>query len=266
MGTRRLVVVLVLAFGCGGQTAAPPSPAFSSPPDDDAYGGAFAAFDAPVAADDPSAAPTGPPNLADAQATDDAAATSDSASAPPFDAGPDGLCGRPPGAGDLRIDELMIESVAGASDNGEWVEVASTVDCAIDLRGLHGDCPRGAKVATFDVTDDFWIPARGTFVVADSRNPAVNHDLPGALLLWVGQKGDVLPNKGGTLTLRLGDTLVDTLTYPSLALTVGTSLAFPTDCDASVRGDFSRWQPSTSSWFPGFLGTPNAPNTDVTCP
>jgi hypothetical protein len=66
--------------------------------------------------------------------------------------------------------------------------------------------------------------------------------------------------------LWMGDALVDTVTFPSLKLVVGASVEFPADCDPSVRGDFDTWQTSTSSFFPGFLGTPNSPNTDVTCP
>ena len=48
------------------------------------------------------------------------------------------------------------------------------------------------------------------------------------------------------------------MTYPSLTLAVGDSVAFPGDCDAGERADFTKWKRSTASWFPGFLGTPNA--------
>ena len=141
----------------------------------------------------------------------------------------------------------------------------SLLPCAVNLRGLHGDCPHGAKAATFDVAGDLWSPG-GTFVVAESVSPALNHDLPLPVIAWQGNVGDVLRNKGTTLTVSLDGNVIDTLTYPALALTVGTSLEFPSDCDPSVRADFSKWQPSQSSWFPGFFGTPNAPNTDVACP
>jgi hypothetical protein len=111
-----------------------------------------------------------------------------------------------------------------------------------------------------------WIPARGTFLVADSKDPAINHDLPGTLVVWLGQPGDVLRNKGTTVTLRMAGAIIDSITYPALAITIGASLAFPAGCDLGQRSDWTRWQPSTFSWFPGFFGTPNAPNTDVTCP
>jgi hypothetical protein len=214
------------------------------------------------------------PTAADAANTDPGApgdvtmATGDEPPVPvaAADAGPDGACEAPPEAGDLAIDELMIASVAGAGDYGEWLEVRSTRDCALDLRGLHGECPRGAKVATFDVTQDLWVAAGGTFVVADSADPALNHDVPGPIVAWSGRVGDVLRNQGTTITLTVSGTRIDSVTYPALSLTVGASLSFPTDCDPETRADWTRWQWSTASWFPAFFGTPNAPNDDIHCP
>jgi hypothetical protein len=217
-------------------------------------------------------------------ANDDASSASDGSVAspsgddatstvPPFDAGgavavpvPDGACPSPPSPGDLVIDELMIESVAGTGDYGEWLEVESTRACALDLRGLHGEAPSGLKVRTFDVVQDLWLPPAGTFVVADSYDPAINHDLPGTVIAWAGQPGDVLRNKGGTVSLLLQGTLIDSVTYPALKLVVGTSTSFPTGCPLSRRSDWTAWQTSSASWFPGFYGTPNAPNDDVICP
>jgi hypothetical protein len=196
----------------------------------------------------------------------DAGKPLDARSPPHFDAGPDGICSGPLSAGDLAIDELMIASVAGTGDHGEWLEVKSARDCAIDLRGLHGECATGATVHTFDVVEDLWLPPRQAFVVADSSDPAINHDLPGLVLVWSGSPGDVLRNLGDTVTLRTSSTLIDSVTYPSLARTVGASIAFPSDCPASARADWSRWQTSQNSWFPAFFGTPSAPNDDVHCP
>jgi hypothetical protein len=178
---------------------------------------------------------------------------------------PDASCTLPLGPGVLAIDELMVESVAGTGDYGEWLEVESTAGCAVDLRGLHGACAAGMKVHTFDVTDDVWIGPYGFFLVADSSDPAINHDLPGMVIPWAGQPGDVLRNEGTTVTLTLSDVIVDSLTYPSLKWTVGASIAFPASCPITNRSEWPEWQTSTASWFPGFLGTPNAPNVDVTC-
>jgi len=47
----------------------------------------------------------------------------------------DVACEDPLAPGDLVIDELMIASVAGSGDYGEWVEVRSTRPCALNLHG-----------------------------------------------------------------------------------------------------------------------------------
>jgi hypothetical protein len=190
----------------------------------------------------------------------------DSPPSPTFDAGPDGVCSTPIVAGDLLIDELMISSVSGSGDYGEWLEVRSTRSCALDLIGLHGDCPTGATVHSFDVTTDLWIEALGTFVIADSGDPVIDHALPGTLIVWDGSPGDVLRNAGDTLSLSLNGLLIDTVTYPALKLTIGTSVSFPSDCPTTARSIWTNWQQSTASWFPGFFGTPNATNDDVHCP
>jgi hypothetical protein len=198
-------------------------------------------------------------------ANDDGSDADDAPTGPPFDAGDAGICTKAPSSQSLMIVELMIESTPGTGDHGEWLEVASTLECAIDLKGLHGDCPTGAKVNTFAIDDDVWIPALGTFVVADSTDPAVNHDLPGLVIPWAGEPGDVLRNEGATVTLLLGNTIIDSVTYPNLKLAPGNSVAFPRDCAPSLRPEWSMWRNSTASWFPAFTGTPNAPNNDVHC-
>ena len=142
-------------------------------------------------------------------------ATSDGSAAappsgPPFDAGEGGLCAPGLAAGSLQIDELMIASTSGTGDHGEWVEVRSVLDCAVDLRGLTGDRPVGAKVMSFAIARDLWIPARGTFIVAGfDRPPAINHDLPGTVVSWSGAPGDVLRNEGATVTLLFGGAIVN---------------------------------------------------------
>ncbi len=106
----------------------------------------------------------------------------------------------------------------------------------------------------------------GTFVVADSDDAVIDHALPGILEIWDGAPGDVLRNSGDTVTLSMSGMLIDSVTYPALHLTIGTSVSFPSDCAASARSVWTNWQMSTASWFPGFFGTPNAPNDDVHCP
>jgi hypothetical protein len=266
-----LVCAAACAIGsaaCAGNTAGASADAGTSG-GDGPYGGSFPPTDPSYDDGDGDAAIAPLPGTPALEAGEIDAAANDVDTdelAEAADEAPDGECPAPLGPGDLRIDELMIESVAGTGDDGEWLEIESVLDCAVNLGGLHGECPRGAKVATFDVTGDLWIPPRGTFVVADSTDPAINHDLPGTVVAWSGHQGDVLRNMGSTITVSLNGMLLDTVTYPALTLAVGASVAFPSNCDPSQRSDFSQWKRSTSSWFPGFLGTPNAPNTDVACP
>jgi hypothetical protein len=51
-----------------------------------------------------------------------------------------------------------------------------------------------------------------------------------------------------------------------MKLVIGTTVELPADCPAGDVDQFGVWQSATASWFPGFYGTPNAPNTDVQCP
>jgi hypothetical protein len=249
------------------------SPGFAFDTDD---GGADAAPWIVAATDDATAAP--PPPGDEEQglvafeleggglpADDEADAGTPAPTGPPFDAGEGGICSAALAPGDLTIVELMIEATEGTGDHGEWVEVRSTLPCAVDLLGVHGECASGATVYTFQIDDDTWLPAGGSFVVADSTNAALNHDLPGTVVPWSGQPGDVLRNEGATVTLFFASTIVDSITYPKLKLTPDVSTAFPSDCPAELRSQWSAWQPSTASWFPAFFGTPNSPNADVHC-
>jgi hypothetical protein len=172
------------------------------------------------------------------------------------------------GPGDLIIDELMIASAPGSSDHGEWIEVASTRDCAIDLNGLFAELPHGSSMTTAAITSDAWLPPRGFFLIADSAMPMENHLLPGLVFVWgSGTLSDVLRNSGNTITLYTASATVDTFTYPtSSKLVDGASMAFPSDCASDLRAEFGNWQPSIASWTPGFFGTPGAPNRDVSCP
>jgi hypothetical protein len=192
---------------------------------------------------------------------EDAAEVSDASA--PKDAAPDGACAQPLGPGDLAIEELMISSVSGSGDYGEWLEVRSQRDCKLNLRGLRGECPHGAQVATFEIADNVWLAPRGSFLVANSEDPAINHHLPGIVVSWGGS--DLLRNQGTTITLLLNAAIIASVTYPSLTLIPGKSLTFPSDCDPAQRSDWTSWSTSTGSWFPGFWGTPNAPNNDVRC-
>ncbi len=167
-------------------------------------------------------------------------------------------------AGDVVISELMIASRAGVGDDGEWVELTSTRDCWLKLQGLVVDSPRGTTSDAVAIDDGFELEPHGTFVVADSADPARNHGLPGKIYAW--NATDVLKNTGDSVEVKLGATVVDTLTYPAFSnLSPGRSIAFPDDCKPADRADWQRWSLTFDSWAAGFQGTPNAANSDVAC-
>jgi hypothetical protein len=173
-------------------------------------------------------------------------------------------CPAPLAAGDLVLTELMIASRAGADDDGEWVEITSSRDCWLALRGVAISSPRGASIDVVTIAEDFDLAPHATFVVADSADPAKNHGLPAKLFAW--NATDVLKNTGDTVSITSGATVLDTLTYPAFSnLTPGRSIAFPDDCRPGDRADWQRWSLSFDSWAPGFEGTPNAANDDVAC-
>jgi hypothetical protein len=202
----------------------------------------------------------------------DAAANARESGTEGLDTGADGgdadaACTAPLAPGDLVIDELMIASQSGTGDHGEWVEVTSTRSCAINLNGLYAEVPHGQGTTMATVASDLWLPAYGSFLIADSSSAALNHDLPSVIVTWgTGTSSDVLKNSGNTITLFTTTATIDALTYTATAkLVEGASMAFPSHCDPALRADFHNWQASLASWTPGFFGTPDAPNTDVSC-
>lgn len=186
---------------------------------------------------------------------------------PEPDAGPvpKTYCGTTLKAGDLAIVELMITSKSGSGDYGEWVEIQNTRDCWLKLQGVAVESPRGSadpNVAT--ITDDFELEPHGTFVVADSTDPVKNHGLKGKVVAW--EAADVLKNDGDTLTVKLGNIQIDTLTYPAFNnLTPGRALSFPSDCAWADRPSWERWSLTFTEFSPGYKGTPNGDNADVAC-
>jgi hypothetical protein len=175
-------------------------------------------------------------------------------------------CPGPLVAGDLAIVELMINSRAGSGDDGEWVEIQSTrKDCWLQLEGVTIDSPRGQSapnVAT--ISEPFELPPGGTFVVAASADPTKSRVLAGTVFSW--NATDVLKNDGDTVSVKLGTTVLDQITYPAFSnLQPGRSLAFPDDCSWAHRTDWQRWSLTFDEYAPGFRGTPNGLNTDVAC-
>lgn len=178
---------------------------------------------------------------------------------------PKTFCAGPIVPGDLLITELMVTSRSGAGDDGEWVEITSTRTCWLKVKGLTVESPRGtAGVNGTTIAEDYELPPNGSFVVADTMDPAKNNGLPGKVFAW--DSSDALKNDGDTVSVKLGPTVIDSLSYPAFSnLEPGRTLAFPDDCPPNVRSDWARWSLTFDVWKPGFKGTPNATNGDVAC-
>jgi hypothetical protein len=167
--------------------------------------------------------------------------------------------------GDVKIVEIMISSVSGSGDKGEWVELQSTrTDCILDVSNLVISSPRGTGIDTVTIDDGLQLNPGDTFLVADSDDPTVNNSLSIPLYSWASY--DVLKNDGDEIDVTLSGTTIDTLTYPSFGnLETGASVSFPSDCQWSDRSSWSNWSYSFNVYSSPLLGTPNAPNDDVTC-
>jgi len=180
-------------------------------------------------------------------------------------AGPKVYCTGALGAGDLAVTELMISSRSGSGDDGEWIEITSTRDCWLRVKGLAVESPRGSSAPNaVTISEDFELAPGATFIVADSADPLKNGGLAGKVFAW--EATDVLKNDGDTVSLKLGSTVIDTVTYPAFSnLSAGRTLAFPDDCAWNVRSDWARWSLAFTEYKAGKKGTPNATNGDVAC-
>ena len=191
----------------------------------------------------------------------DAAVVVDAGS--PKDAGPV-LCQGPLASGDVKIVELMIASQSGSGDKGEWIELQSTRQCTLNLKGLRVESPRGTTTDKAEITTDFLLPPNGIFVVADSALTTDNHGV-GVVAAAFGAS-DVLKNDGDTISVFSStNAAIDTLTFPKFTLFIGRSVSFPWDCAWSDRSAWGRWSWSFNKWNGNFQGTPNDDNFDVAC-
>ncbi len=187
----------------------------------------------------------------------DGGASDGGRSTDPTDAGTVSPCG-PLAVGDLAVVEMMIASVSGAGDKGEWFEVQNTRNCTLTFSGIAFESPRGSATDRVEIADTIVLAPRETFVIGGQ---SVN--VGGKVFHWA--LTDVLKNSGDTIRLVQGSTVIEETTYPGYAFTTGVSLSFPAACKWSDRTSWERWSASFNEWQPSFKGTPNADNTDVAC-
>ena len=147
-----------------------------------------------------------------------------------------------PEPGDARITEWMANPLAVGNREGEWVEVR--LDAAVDLNGLVlSDLASGKTTVRGEGC--LRVKAGAHVVFARNANPAANGGIEGV-------DADLslsLNNDDETITLRIGDQVLDAVTYESSKAGVATQVdAFGRVCDAvHAYGD-------------GDLGTPGSAN------
>ncbi len=176
------------------------------------------------------------------------------------------LCAGPIQAGDLRIVEILVDSIAGTGDKGEWIEIENARSCTVNLDGVRVSSPRVATAADEAIiSGTTLLPPGERFIVASSTSGAVNGGLPGLVVAFAGNGSDFLDGYQDLIMVQAGQTLVDLFTYDLIGLSIGTPYAFPEMCAESLRKTVSSWKVSRHAWSPGKFGTPNAPNDDVAC-
>ncbi len=175
------------------------------------------------------------------------------------------VCTGPILLGDVKVVEIMVNSITGSGDKGEWIEIQSTRPCKLNVKGLTISSPRGTTATdSVTITTDLFLKPNGTFLVAGSADPTMNHGLTGTVVSW--NSADALKNDGDTIDVKVGTTVIDTVTYPKLSTTTaGRSISFPVDCAWSVRSSWDRWSYSFGYFSGTFQGTPNTDNNDVAC-
>ena len=169
-------------------------------------------------------------------------------------------------AGSLVIVEILVKSIDGAGDKAEWVELENPRECVLQVpAGLRVLSPRGTLVDVATVTTAFALPPHAHVLAGGPDAPG--HDA-WPTFRWTAS--DALKNSGDVIRVELGETaaplVVDSVLYPQFnGLTAGRSVAFPSDCPAEARADFSNWSGSFAQ-SGALTATPFAPNDDVTCP
>ncbi len=192
-------------------------------------------------------------------------------------------CEGPPTDGDLRVVEIMIASEDtsfGGDDFGEWFEIQNARDCRLNLKGVQITSPTAFEsVDSVDITEDFWLEPNTTFIVADTTEPAGNHHLPGKVIAWNTPRPNTLSNNTlDEIVISFQRTEIERLSWnadgwmtPKLAdgshgNNYGTSVSFSIGCTWPERASWANWRWSSNPFYSTWSGTPNAENSDISCP
>ncbi|RME27175.1 MAG: lamin tail domain-containing protein, partial [Deltaproteobacteria bacterium] len=160
-------------------------------------------------------------------------------------------------AGDVLIDELMIDPAAVGDSDGEWIELTNTSTADLDLVGWQVAADGGGG---FTIESSLVLPAGGLVVLAPEGDPSRNGGIEPD---YVYDPTDLSLSSGGdTLTLHVGDLAVSTLTWTTdWPIRAGASLSLdPTRADPDSAADVDSWCLGQSSYGDGDLGTPGETN------
>jgi len=193
-----------------------------------------------------------------------------------MDAGPETRDAGPPSrdagapctiaAGSLAIVEVMVASVSGSGDRGEWFEIVSLASCTIDLAGIEIESPTSTGTMLSHTIRSGTIAPTQYFVFALSGDATENHGLSFDYAYGSGAGSDVILNNGAdSLTLRTGTTVIDSVSWATGGYTVGHARQLPSGSDPRVN-DWARFCDATSVYSSSasagtFYGTPGAANT-----
>ena len=157
-------------------------------------------------------------------------------------------CALSPGAGDLVITEFMADPNGVPDTQGEWIEIYNPTADHLSLQGVTLE---DAATNTHVITTDIVVPMGGYVTLANSAAPGFTPDYV--------YSGISLNNSGDQITLSIGATVIDQITYGSS--TPGTSSELSTNhLDATSNDSVGNWCAAVSYYTATDLGTPGSVN------
>ncbi len=170
--------------------------------------------------------------------------------------------------GDLVICEMMPDPASVSDEDGEWFEICNVTDRDIDIQGWSFTDSGGSVSVESSVV----VPAGGYVVLAANADPATNGGLTN--VAWVFDWDRVhLNNSGDSLSVGMGGTIIDQLSYQDWSVPTGTSMFLDSAfIDADINDDPVAWcdTPMEAAYSYGVggggdFGTPGAENPQGLC-
>jgi hypothetical protein len=156
----------------------------------------------------------------------------------------------------LVITEIMKDPDAVSDDLGEWFEVTNTGVAEVDLAGL---VVFDADGDAFEVDGALPVAAGAQVVFAASADATQNG---GVVPDYAYAVDDLkLSNEGGTIGVRRGDTVVDSVAWDTLPDEEGHAIALdPAAFDAGLNDLVASWCAAATPYGAGDYGTPGSAN------